>query len=226
MSEFKVYKNPEAVAQAAADYLFKQIKNCVAEKGLCHVVLPGGSTPARCLQLLAEKSLPWKDIHWYPGDERCYPVGHSERNDTMIRDKLFSQQPLSPQKGVSDNFHPIPAELGPERGAEYYSTLIDATGGLDIVILGMGEDGHTASLFPGNVALDDLRSAVPVYDAPKAPGERVSIGLTALRNADKCIVITTGSNKSEALKKLGEGVLLPVGQVEPEAWFVDEAAAQ
>lgn len=226
MSKFKVYKNPEAVAQAAADYLFQQIKTCVAEKSLCHVVLPGGSTPARCLELLAEKSLPWKNIHWYPGDERCYPVGHSERNDTMIRDKLFSQQPLSPQKGASDNFHPVPVELGPEQGAEYYSTLIDATGGLDIVILGMGEDGHTASLFPGNVALDDLRSAVPVYDAPKAPGERISIGLTALRNAGECIVIATGKNKREALAKLKEGALLPVGQVEPDTWFVDEAAAQ
>ena len=226
MSEFKVYKNPEAVAQAAADYLFQQIKTCVAEKGLCHVVLPGGSTPARCLELLAEKSLPWNSIHWYPGDERCYPVGHSERNDTMIRDKLFSQQQLSPQKVASDNFHPVPAELGPEQGAEQYARLIDATGGLDIVVLGMGEDGHTASLFPGNIALDDLRSAVPVYDAPKAPGERISIGLTALRNADKCIVIATGSNKSEALKKLGEGVSLPVGQVEPDIWFVDEAASQ
>ena len=226
MSEFKVYKNPEAVAQAAADYLYKQIKTCVAEKGLCHVVLPGGSTPARCLELLAEKSLPWKDIHWYPGDERCYPSGHAERNDSMIRDKLFSQQPLSLQKGASNNFHPVAAELGPEQGAEHYSTLIDATGGLDIVVLGMGEDGHTASLFPGNVALDDLRSVVPVYDAPKPPGERISIGLTALRNADKCIVLATGSNKSEALKKLSEGVSLPVGQVEPDIWFVDEAAAQ
>ena len=202
MSKLKVYKNPEAVAQAAADYLFQQIKTCVAEKGLCHVVLPGGSTPARCLELLAEKSLPWKNIHWYPGDERCYPVGHGERNDTMIRDKLFSQQELSTQIGASDNFHPIPAELGPEQGAEIYAALLDATGGMDIVVLGMGEDGHTASLFPGNVALHDLRSAVPVYNAPKAPGERISIGLTALRNADKCIVITTGSNKSEALTKL------------------------
>ena len=221
MSEFKVYKNPEAVAQAAADYLFQQIKTCVAEKGLCHVVLPGGSTPARCLELLAEKSLPWKNIHWYPGDERCYPVGHSERNDTMISGKLFSQQEHN-----INNFHSMSAELGPEQGAEHYARLIDATGGLDIVVLGMGEDGHTASLFPGNVALADLRSVVPVYDAPKPPGERISIGLTALRNADKCIVIATGSNKSEALTKLSEGASLPVGQVEPDIWFVDEATAQ
>jgi len=220
MNNFKVYANSEAVAQAAADYLFQQIKTCVAEKGLCHVVLPGGSTPARCLELLAEKSLPWENIHWYPGDERCYPVGHSERNDTMIRDKLFSQQDK-----ISERFHPIPAELGPEQGAEKYATILDSTAGMDFVVLGMGEDGHTASLFPGNAALDDLRSAVPVYDAPKAPGERVSIGLMTLKNAAECIVIATGENKREALVKLKQGVELPVGLVGADTWFVDEAAA-
>ena len=220
MSDFKVYKNPEAVARAAADYLFQQIKTCVAEKGLCHVVLPGGSTPARCLELLAEKPLPWKNIHWYPGDERCYPVGHSERNDTMIAAKLFSQDDK-----VSENFFPIPAELGPEQGAESYATLIDTTAGMDIVVLGMGEDGHTASLFPGNVALDDIRSVVPVYGAPKAPLERISISLTTLKNAGECIVIATGENKREALAKLKQGAVLPVARVEADVWFVDEAAA-
>ena len=225
MTDFKVYANPEVVAQAATDYLFQQIKTCVAEKGLCHVVLPGGSTPARCLELLAEKPLPWKNIHWYPGDERCYPVGHGERNDTMINNKLFSQLPLSLQKGASENFHPIPAELGPEQGAEKYATLLDATGGIDIVVLGMGEDGHTASLFPGNAAVDDLRSAVPVYDAPKAPGERVSIGLAMLKNAAECVVIATGENKREALEKVRAGTSLPVCLAGPDVWFIDKAAA-
>lgn len=224
MNDFKVYANPESVAQAAADYLFQQITACVTEKGLCHVVLPGGSTPARCLELLAEKSLPWENIHWYPGDERCYPVGHAERNDTMIRDKLFSQQAISSQKDASENFHPIPAELGPEQGAEKYAALLDGTGGMDIVVLGMGEDGHTASLFPGNVALEDQRSAVPVYDAPKPPSERVSIGLNTLKNAGECIVIATGENKREALAKLKAGALLPVALLEAGVWFVDDEA--
>lgn len=220
MSEFKIYSDAEAVAQAAADYLLQQITNCVTEKGLCHVVLPGGSTPARCLELLAEKSLPWESIHWYPGDERCYPVGHSERNDTMIREKLFSQV-----ENMSKNFHPISAELGPEQGAEKYAALLDAIDGMDIVVLGMGEDGHTASLFPGNVALENKHSAVPVFDAPKPPLERVSIGLNMLKDAAECIVIATGDNKREALVKLKKGVELPIAQVEPDIWFVDEAAA-
>ena len=225
VDKLRIYPGSEQVAQAVADYLFLQITDCVKQKGLCHVVLPGGSTPARCLEILAEKSLPWKNIHWYPGDERCYPVGHAERNDTMIMDKLFSQQPLSLEKGTSVNFYPIPAELGPEQGAENYAALLDATAAMDIVVLGMGEDGHTASLFPGNVALADQRSAVPVYNAPKAPDQRVSIGLTTLKNAAECIIIATGENKREALAKLKQGVVLPVGLVAADVWFIDEAAA-
>lgn len=227
MSEFKVYADPEAVALAAADYLYHQIQGCVDKNGQCHVVLPGGSTPARCLELLAETKLQWDSIHWYLSDERCYPVGHAERNDTMIRDKLFSQQPVPAQSQAQasiKNFHPIPAEFGPEQGAKKYAELLDAIIGIDIVVLGMGEDGHTASLFPDNAALQDMRNVVPVYDAPKAPTERITLGLYAIKKAGRCVVIATGENKNEALMKLKKGDVLPVAQVEPDVWFVDEKA--
>jgi 6-phosphogluconolactonase len=229
MSEFKVYADPEAVALAAADYLYRQIQDCVDKNGRCHVVLPGGSTPARCLELLADKQLQWSRIDWYLSDERCYPVGHAERNDTMILGKLFSQQPLSTQTQTQTpasikNFHPIPAELGPEQGAEKYAELLDAIPSIDIVVLGMGEDGHTASLFPDNPALQDMRNVVPVYDAPKAPSERITIGLNTLKKAGLCVVVATGKNKNEALIKLKKGEVLPVAQVEPDVWFVDEKA--
>jgi len=219
MNNFKVYANPETVAHAAADYLFQRINTCVDKKGLCHVVLPGGSTPARCLELLSYMSLPWESIHWYPGDERCYSTGHTERNDSMIMEKLFSQQPK-----YKSFFHPIPAELGPEIGAKKYAILLNDLNAMDIVILGMGEDGHTASLFPGNPALEDKRRVVPVYDAPKAPDKRVSLGLTLLGSADECIVIATGKNKHVALENISKGMQLPVTRVEPDIWFVDEAA--
>ncbi|MBT8133582.1 MAG: 6-phosphogluconolactonase [Gammaproteobacteria bacterium] len=217
----RVFKDAETVAQAAADYVFEQINKCVTEKGQCHVVLPGGTTPARCLELLANKPLPWAAIHWYPGDERCYPVGHAERNDTMIFDKLLSSQP-----GLNKNFHPIPAELGPEQGAEDYAAILDATDGMDVVVLGMGEDGHTASLFPNNIALHYSNSAVPVYNSPKPPDERVSIGLNTLKNSAECIVVATGEGKRDALQKLRQGETLPVGLVEPDVWFVDEDAVR
>jgi 6-phosphogluconolactonase len=219
MSSFKVLPNPEAVATEAAAYLFNRINNCVDKKGECHVVLPGGTTPARCLELLADMPLPWKHIHWYPGDERCYPAGHAERNDTMIINKLFSGRNHSIL-----NFHPIPAELGPEQGAEQFAKRINATAGIDIVVLGMGEDGHTASLFPENPALTDSRSVVPVYNAPKAPKERISLSLATLKNAESCIVIATGANKREALLNIRNGQPLPVSMVDPDVWFVDKTA--
>lgn len=224
MAVYKVYKTPEDVARAVTDYLFQQIENCVSRKGRCNVVLPGGTTPARCLELLAEKPLTWHKIHWYPGDERCYPVGHAERNDTMITEKLFSQKAHASDNTCVQNLHVIPAELGPEKGAEKYADAINSITCLDIVVLGMGEDGHTASLFPGNIALEDQRSVVPVYQAPKPPAERISIGLNKLQNAGECIVIATGSNKREALTKLNAGALLPVARVKPDTWFLDQDA--
>jgi 6-phosphogluconolactonase len=221
MINFKIYKDPQAVAEAAADYLYQRIKTCVANKNQCHVVLPGGSTPAHCLELLAQKPLPWKNIHWHPGDERCLPPGHADRNDTMMIERLFSQQPQAIK-----NFHPIPAELGPQQGAENYTKIISSIHNLDIVVLGMGEDGHTASLFPENAALNDLRCVVPVFNAPKPPDERVSIGLTTLANATECIVLVTGKAKREALQLVQQGVELPITQARPNIWFVDESAVQ
>ena len=164
--------------------------------------------------------LPWQHIHWYLGDERCYPLSHPERNDSMVEQRLWSRIDTP-----AENLHPIPAELGPERAAEQYSALIDRLGGsLDIVVLGIGEDGHTASLFPGNPALDDNRAAVPVHDAPKPPPQRVSLGLATLQSAGERIVLVSGSGKREALAAVKRGQPLPVNRIGPAHWFVDQAA--
>lgn len=218
MNNFKIYKDPQAVAEAAADYLCQQIKACIAKNNRCHIVLPGGRTPALCLELLSQKLLPWESVHWYPGDERCLPVGHSQRNDTMIKLTLFAQQPQAIK-----NFHSIPGELGPQKGAKNYIKVLEPIDKFDIVVLGMGEDGHTASLFPGNAALNDGASVVPVFNAPKPPAERISIGLTWLANATECIVLATGSSKCKALQRIQQGVELPVVQARPNVWFVDES---
>jgi len=219
VTDFKVYRDAEAVAQAVADYLLDRINACVVDKGICHVVLPGGSTPARCLELLAEKPLAWDHIHWYPGDERCLPKGHEERNDVMIYRCLFSRP-----DSVVENFHPIPAELGAEQAAEKYAAFFDDIRSIDIAVLGMGEDGHTASLFPGNAALDSIDSIVAVHDSPKPPAERVSFGLQALRYAGESILIATGGNKTEAIAKLQFGEPIPVTMIEPDVCFLDTSA--
>jgi 6-phosphogluconolactonase len=220
VDEFKIFPDAEAVAQAAADFLSDQIASCVDAKAVCHVALPGGSTPARCLELLSGKQLPWRSIHWYVGDERCYPPGHPERNDSMLAQQLWSRI-----ETPAENLHPIPAELGPELAAEKYSGLIDEIGCLDIVVLGIGEDGHTASLFPDNPAIENTHSVVPVYDAPKPPAERVSLSLTTIQSAGMRIVLVSGSSKREALSQLKQGSQLPLARIGPSHWFVDEAAA-
>jgi 6-phosphogluconolactonase len=220
VEHFRLFRDAEAVAQAAADFLFARITACVNKKQICHVALPGGSTPARCLQLLSGMVLPWPDIHWYLGDERCYPAGHAERNDSMIEQQLWSR--IAAQE---ENRHRIAAELGAELAAEKYTTVIKRAGTLDIVVLGMGEDGHTASLFPDNPALDDTRAVVPVYHAPKPPPERVSLGLSTIRSAAQRMVLVTGSSKHEALVRVQQGEQLPIGRIGKAYWFVDQSAA-
>ncbi len=220
MSEFQIYPDVEGLARAAADYLYARIKDCLARKQLCHVALPGGRTPSRCLELLAELPLPWDRIHWYLGDERCYPAGHVQRNDTLVREHLWSRI-----DAPAANLHPIPAELGPESAAATYTGVIQAIGNLDIVLLGMGEDGHTASLFPENDALEDERLVVPVYAAPKPPPERVSLGVTALQAAAERVALVAGAGKREALQLVRDGNQLPIARVGPIHWFIDEDAA-
>jgi 6-phosphogluconolactonase len=218
--DFRIYPDAESVAQAGADYIGELIAECVDASGTCHVALPGGSTPARCLELLSRKKLPWQKVHWYLGDERCYPAGHPERNDTMIEQQLWSR--IEPPPG---NIHPIPGELGPEMAAERYAGLIVGIGGLDIVVLGMGEDGHTASLFPGNPATASGEAVVAVYNAPKPPPERVSLGLGTLRSAQRRVVLVSGGSKREAMAGIMRDEPLPVNRIGPSVWFVDQAAA-
>lgn len=219
MDGLRILADAEAVARAAAEFLGDQISNCVAARGECHVALPGGSTPARCLELLAGMNLPWRSIHWYLGDERCYPVAHPERNDIMIERQLWSRI-----DAPVENRHPIPAETGPAEAAEHYAALINRLGRLDIVMLGIGEDGHTASLFPGNKAVEDEAAVVPVYDAPKPPPERVSLGLKTIQSAGRRIVLVAGSGKREAMAALRQGKPLPANRIGPADWFVDQEA--
>lgn len=220
MQDVSILADAEAVARAAAEYLKARINACVSANNICHVALPGGTTPARCLELLAAMALPWQSIHWYLGDERCYPAGHAERNDRMVEQQLWSRI-----DSPAENLHPIPAELGAEQAAKSYASLIDRLERLDIVMLGMGEDGHTASLFPGNPALEDTASVVAVYDAPKPPAQRVSLGIEAIRAADQRIVLVAGSGKREALARVQQGEQLPVNSIGPAHWFIDETAA-
>jgi len=216
MHKWFVYESFEGAAKAAAKFLFKEIGNCLSKKEVCHVILPGGNSPIPCLDYLSKENLPWDKIHWYLGDERCYPVGHDERNDLMLEKNLWSK--------IGDtNIYSIPAELGAEKAAEEYRKIISSVEYFDIAFLGVGEDGHTASLFPDNRALTDNRTVVPVYHSPKPPSDRVSLSIDTLKNA-RCRVVLTGvSAKKTAITRIKQGEPLPINCIGEINWFVDDA---
>jgi 6-phosphogluconolactonase len=220
MHHWHIHPDTDALANAAAAFVAERIQAVLAERDSCHIALPGGSTPAACLRLLAEHDLPWQRIHWYLGDERCVPRGDEQRNDRMIEAVLWSRI-AAPE----ENCHRIRAELGPRDGASDYAELIQQAGKLDIVLLGMGEDGHTASLFPGNTALEHIEAAVPVSDAPKPPPERVSLSIGTLQAASVRVLLTAGASKRAALQQVKAGEPLPVNQLGELEIFCDEAAA-
>lgn len=217
MHKWHVYSQLDDASKAAADYIADKIKRCIQKNGICHVILPGGNTPAICLGYLAAKELSWDKVHWYLGDERCYPQGHAERNDVMLNKYFWSR--------ISNtNINSIPAELGAEEAAEVYRELIASVGSFDIAFLGLGEDGHTASLFPGNEALVDTRTVVPVYGSPKQPAERVSLSIETLKSAKCRIVLTGGIAKAPVIERIKSGQSLPINCIGEINWYVDEAA--
>lgn len=218
MHKWYVFNDFELASMAAADFLAEKINNCLRQQDICHVILPGGNTPAACLKVLSSKNLEWKNIYWYLGDERCYPKGHAERNDVMLQKNLWSL--INPA-----NSHPIPAELGALQATKIYQQLIQPIDSFDIAFLGLGEDGHTASLFPDNDALQNTAPVVAVYNSPKAPAERVSLSIATLKKARCRIVLASGSGKADIIKCIKEDYPLPINSLGAINWFIDEAAS-
>ena len=218
MHQWHSFEQFEQASQAAADFLAERIRQTLRQKSECHVILPGGRTPRQCLGFLLEKNLPWEQIHWYPGDERCYPRGHDERNDAMLEKYFWSRIPHC-------HAHPIPAERGAEQGALAYRPIVESVGQFDIAFLGMGEDGHTASLFPENPALTDTAAVVPVFDSPKPPAERVSFGIKVLRQAHSRLLLAGGASKAGVIARIRQGDALPVNRLGDIHWYIDKSAA-
>lgn len=216
-SKILFYSDPGLLAEALADELTKHIIAAVADRGVCHMVFPGGRSPYQVLERLREQNIPWVALHLYPSDERCVPVGNPERNDRLIDELLLNHIPLPPQ-----NLHRIPAELGPEEGALRYSQLLKRTPCFDIALLGVGADGHIASLFPNHPSLYDSRETVPVWNAPKPPSLRISIGLKRLQAALTRQVILIGSDKLARLNSPESFNGTPVALIRPNVFYIQE----
>lgn len=197
----------EDVASAAADAIEEYARLAIQKKGEFKLVLAGGTTPQRCYQLLAKRNLEWDKWKLFYGDERCLPVDHKDRNHQMVLGTGLADK--------AARHYIIPAELGPLKGAALYESQIKDEMPFDFVLLGMGEDGHTASLFPGliegNTSSEKL--VIPVFDAPKPPPERVSLTQDALQSCLKLLVLITGEGKRDAVHRWKQGEILPVTEV-------------
>lgn len=187
-------------------------EQALTDTGAFHVVLSGGDTPRALYKRLRALKTNWAAWHIYFSDERCLPAIDPERNSTMARDAWLNHVPV-PQKQV----YAIPTEMGAKAAAAAYSATLQQVGEFDLVLLGLGEDGHTASLFPGNDWGQEADSpvAIPVFDAPKAPAERVSLSAWRLSQAKQVLFLVIGESKQEAVMNWRAGANLPARAITP-----------
>ena len=212
MAEFIVLATAEEVAEAAAAEIAEELLG-----GARTLVLTGGTSPKRCYELLSELDAPWGRVAVLFGDERCVPPLDPESNYRMAKESLL------------DRIHPatvyrIPAELGPDEGADTYAEVVASTAPFDVVLLGVGEDGHVNSLFPGHKALKATGLTAGIHDSPKPPPRRVTMTFEAIRDAKKTLVIATGAGKADAVAMARRGES-PSGMIASARWLIDRAAA-
>jgi 6-phosphogluconolactonase len=212
VSEFTVLGTAEEVAAAGAAAIAQAL-----QEGSRTLVLAGGTTPARCYELLAEQEVEWGRVTVLFGDERCVPPDDPDSNYRMARETLLD-------KVAPATVHRMPAELGPDEGAAEYSAIVEALAPLDVVVLGIGEDGHTASLFPGHPVLDAKGLVSGVRNSPKPPPERVTLTMAALQGARQVIILATGAGKAKAVALARRGEV-PSGMIAGARWLIDRAAA-
>jgi 6-phosphogluconolactonase len=195
----------EAVAIRAAGDVALLLEGARERRGRAHVALSGGTTPARTYELLAETLADWTGIEIWFADERCVPPEDDRSNYRLAAETL-----LEPAAIAEERVHRMGGELGPEEGARAYRKELrsvlgsDRAGPLDLAILGIGPEGHIASLFPDAPALaaDDQALCVGVDDSPKPPPERITLTLPVLQAARRCLVIATGSEKTGAISAM------------------------
>ena len=212
MSNFTVLDSAEDVAAAAATDIAEALR-----EGARTLVLAGGTTPQRCYELLSQMDVMWGRVSILFGDERCVPPHHPDSNYRMAREALLDR--VAPA-----TVYRIPAELGPDEGASLYAHVVETVRPLDVVVLGVGEDGHTASLFPGHPALDAPGLTVGIRDSPKPPPHRVTLTLRALQSARRVIILATGAGKAEAVARAKRNEV-PSGMIAGARWLIDRAAA-
>lgn len=230
----RIFDTPSDLERAALDFVQSIVASAAAEKPV-HMVLAGGSTPKRLYEKLAElDGIPWEHIHVWFGDERTVPPDHEDSNFKMCHESLLSSISIP-----AENIHRMRGEVDPVAAAQAYSDEIASIvpkrpSGMprfDLVILGLGEDGHTASLFPDTEALGEISAYVVSNEVPQQQTVRITMTNPVLNAADHVLFLATGEAKAEALSTIVSGGddSPPAGSVRPEPgelhWYVDRAAA-
>ena len=216
----------EAVARRAAEIIAGEARAAVAARGAFLLATSGGTTPWRMLRLLAELDVPWPFLQLFQVDERVAPAGDADRNLTHLEESLLARVPLPPGQ-----FHAMPVEEADlERAAARYATTLRDIAGeppvLDLVHLGLGDDGHTASLVPGDAALDVVDADVAVTGSYQGR-RRMTLTFPLLNRARRLLWVVTGSRKREALARLCRGDhSLPAARLRANStWLVADRAA-
>jgi len=227
-----VYDSADEVAREAADMLVGIVAGVLADRSVARVALAGGSTPKAMYRLLASPAfrdrVDWRRVEIFFGDERCVPPDHPDSNYRMAREALLDHVPLG-----ADRVHRIAGERPPPEAAAQYQQILARIGDpprLDLVLLGMGPDGHTASLFPGTAVLTETRALAAPVHVDKLDSWRVTLTAPVLSAAGHVLITTVGAEKADAL---ATALTAPAGAVPiqlvraiDQRWVVDRAAAQ
>jgi 6-phosphogluconolactonase len=226
--EIRVLADADAVARDASAFIAGEARAAVAARGRFVVAFSGGHTPLQMLRLLVDEELSWKHVHVVQVDERVAPAGDPDRNLTHLRESLLEHAPLPPEQ-----LYPMPVEEHDLRAAaRRYAVSLQKIAGsppvLDLVHLGLGTDGHTASLVPGDAILDVTDADVAltgVYQGRR----RMTLTYPVLNRSRRVLWLVTGSEKADMLVRLAEGdSTIPAGRVRRDHALVlaDRAAAE
>jgi 6-phosphogluconolactonase len=233
----EIFANAPELARGAAEYFVARSGEAVAQKGFFTVALSGGSTPKILFELLANPDepfhaqLPWSRIHFFWSDERHVPPDHPDSNYRMAQEAMLLHVPVP-----ESNVHRVHGENpnAADAAAEYEQTLLQLTKQtlpqLDLILLGLGTDGHTASIFPGLEVLQETKRLVAAPWVEKLNTYRITMTLPLLNNGASVLFLVSGDEKAEIVKKVLAGPkLFPAQYVQPThgqlLWMLDKAAA-
>jgi 6-phosphogluconolactonase len=202
-----VFEDINKLSNQLASDILDVAKNAIKSRGSFKIVLSGGNSILNTYKVLNSSESDWDKWHIYLGDERCLPIGDKSRNNHIINQVWLNNSQI-----LKKNIHYIQVELGINSGSIHYEKVLNSVGDFDVTLLSMGEDGHTASLFPGHL-YNENKNVVTEYNSPKYPKERISMSYLRLNKSKNVFKILSGSSKQEALDLWLKGEELPINKI-------------